>query len=171
MAFDLKHFLSDPLPDFAFEVSDAGLAWAKPGGGVPAFAPLEEGVLSASPLRDNVLKADVLTAAVERIVGASANRKRRRVVLVLPDFCARVAVLDFDAFPSDAAEQLSLVRFRMKKSVPFDVEDSAISYYAQQGPDKRVSVVVVVAGLEIVARYEARRRWPSSRWTSTPESV
>ena len=55
-------------------------------------------------------------------------------MLVLPDYCARVAVLDFDAFPSNPAEQLSLVRFRMKKSVPFDVEDSAISYYAQQGP-------------------------------------
>ncbi len=156
MAFDLKHLLSDPQPDFAFEVSDAGLAWVRPGtAAVPAFVPLPEGVLSVSPLRDNVLKADVFAAAVERTVGASSGRKRRRVVLVLPDYCARVAVLDFDAFPSDPAEQLSLVRFRMKKSVPFDVEDSAISYYAQPGSDKRVSVVVVVAALEILARYEA----------------
>jgi type IV pilus assembly protein PilM len=156
MAFDFKSLISDPHPDLAFEVSEAGLAWAKPGAAAaPNFTPLEEGVLSVSPLRDNILKADVFAAAVSRIAGASAGRKRRRAVLVLPDFCARVAVLDFDAFPSDAAEQLSLVRFRMKKSVPFDVEDSAISYHAQTGPDKRVSVVVVAATLEIIARYEA----------------
>jgi type IV pilus assembly protein PilM len=156
MAFDLKSLISDPHPDLAFEVSEAGLAWAKPGAAAaPNFTPLDEGVLSVSPLRDNILKADAFAAAVGRIAGASTGRKRRRAVLVLPDFCARVAVLDFDAFPSDAAEQLSLVRFRMKKSVPFDVEDSAISYHAQTGPDKRVSVVVVAAALEIIARYEA----------------
>ena len=32
------------------------------------------------------------------------------------------AVLAFDQFPTDPREQASLVRFRMKKSVPFDVE-------------------------------------------------
>ena len=157
MAFNLKSLISDPHPDFAFEVSEAGLAWAKPGtAAMPDFTPLEEGVLSVSPLRDNIVKADAFAAAVRQVAGASAgSRKRRRAVLVLPDFCARVAVLDFDAFPSEAAEQLSLVRFRMKKSVPFDVEDSAIAYHAQTGADKRVSVVVVAAALEIVARYEA----------------
>jgi len=156
MAFDLRHLLTDPLPDFAFEVSEAGLAWAKPGSsGAPSFMPLEEGVLSVSPMRENVQRADAFAAAVGRVIGSSAGRKRRKAVVILPDFCARVAVLDFDAFPSDAAEQLSLVRFRMKKSVPFDVEDSSVAYHAQPGLDKRVSVVVVVAALEILARYEA----------------
>jgi len=44
----------------------------------------------------------------------------------LPRCCCRtraraVSVLDFDAFPETPAEQLSLVRFRVKKTIPFDI--------------------------------------------------
>ncbi len=83
--------------------------------------------------------------------------KRRGTVLILPDYCARVSVLEFDNFPPDPKEQLSLVRFRMKRSVPFDVESAAISYHSQTAKtgSKAIDVVVVVAALEIVARYEA----------------
>jgi hypothetical protein len=35
-----------------------------------------------------------------------------RAAVILPDYCARVAVLDFDAFPDDPEEQQALVRFR-----------------------------------------------------------
>ncbi len=31
--------------------------------------------------------------------------------LILPDYAARVSVLDFDAFPTSPEEQLSLIRF------------------------------------------------------------
>ncbi len=60
-----------------------------------------------------------------------AARKGKDVALILPDFCARIAVLDFDGFPADAKEQAALVRFRLKRSVPFDVETAALSYFAQ----------------------------------------
>ncbi len=53
-------------------------------------------------------------------------------------------------------EQMSLVRFRMKRSVPFDVESAAISFHPQQTSKKKgAEVVVVAAALEIMARYEA----------------
>jgi type IV pilus assembly protein PilM len=43
----------------------------------------------------------------------------------------------------------------LKRSVPFDVEAAALSYWPQSAHHKRVEVVVVVAPLEIVTRYEA----------------
>ena len=44
----------------------------------------------------------------------------------------------------------------MKKSVPFDVESAAVSYFPQSSKaGGAVDVIVVVAALEIVARYEA----------------
>ena len=150
----LTYLLQDPPPDYVFEISEAGLAWTKPGGNV-AFQPLEPGVLSVSPLADNVQKPDALAAAIRGVVGG-AGRKGRAVV-ILPDFSARVAVLSFDQFPADPKEQLSLVRFRMKKTVPFDVESAAVGYHSQaaKGPTE---VVVVAAALEIVSRYEAAFR-------------
>jgi type IV pilus assembly protein PilM len=150
----LAHLLQDPPPDFVFEISEAGIAWARPGS-APAFHPLEPGVLQVSPLTDNVLRPEALADAVRHIAGQSV--RKRRAVVILPDYAARIAVLGFDQFPADPKEQASLVRFRMKKSVPFDVETAAVSYYAQaaKGPS---DVVVAVAALEIVARYEAAFR-------------
>lgn len=148
--------LSDPGPEHIFELSDAGIAHAIPSASQIDFHPLEPGIIAASPLTDNVLRPDALTAALRRIVG-SAGRKRSRAVLILPDYSARVAILEFDSFPSDPREQLTLLRFRMKKSVPFDVESAALSFHAQptRGADKKIAVVVVAASLEIVGRYEA----------------
>jgi type IV pilus assembly protein PilM len=108
----------------------------------------------ASPMRENILDADDFSAAI-RSLAALLPRKRRDVALILPDYSTRIAVLDFDSFPSGAEEQLSLLRFRMKRAVPFDVESAAISYFAQPAANKRVEVVAAVAPLEIVARYEA----------------
>jgi type IV pilus assembly protein PilM len=140
----------------AFELSEAGIATARVGAKPElGFKPLEPGVLSVSPLRDNVLLPEQLAAAVRSLAPSNGSRRRRDVALILPDYCARVAVLDFDNFPSDTKEQLSLVRFRMKKSVPFDVDSAAVSYWPQPAGAKKYDVVVAVAPHEIVARYEA----------------
>ena len=85
-------------------------------------------------MTDNVLKADALggqSAGSRGSHRAAANAGG--AVLILPDFCARVAVLEFDSFPTDPKEQLSLVRFRMKRSVPFDVESAAVSFHPTDG--------------------------------------
>ena len=52
--------------------------------------------------------------AVRALAAAGAPRKRNDVALILPDYCTRIAVLDFDSFPSDAKEQLALIRFRLE---------------------------------------------------------
>jgi type IV pilus assembly protein PilM len=153
----ILNLVQDAPPEYVFEMSEAGIAWSRTAAPQPSFVPLEPDTVTVSPLADNVHRADALADKVRSIVAGDA-KKRRRAVLILPDFCARVAVLDFDSFPADPKEQMSLVRFRMKKSVPFDVESAAVSYHAQaavKAASKAVNVVVVVAALEIVARYEA----------------
>lgn len=152
----LKSILRDPPPAMAFEISEAGIAAARIGSRAELeFRALTPGVLSVSPLKENVVDPDEFSAAVRDLLRAQANRKRRDVALILPDFCTRIAVLDFDDFPSDPKEQLSLIRFRLKRSVPFDVEAAAVGYWAQHNDSKKCDVVAVVTPLEIVSRYEA----------------
>jgi type IV pilus assembly protein PilM len=147
---------SDPPPVMAFELSEAGVASARIGPKTErGFHPLRPGTVAVSPLRDNVTDADDLARAVRESAPPNSKSKRRDVAVIIPDYCTRIAVLDFDDFPSDAKEQLSLVRFRMKKAVPYDVESAAVSYWPQSLGDKKYEVVVVVAPFEIVARYEA----------------
>ena len=156
----LAELVTDPPPAYLFELSEAGIAYAVLENGAPAagvqFQPFETGVLSVSPLHDNVQQPEILAAQVAGLIRANGGRKRRRAALMLPDYAARVAVLDFDAFPTDPADQLSLVRFRVKKSIPFDIESAAVSYHVQPGRGRaKIDVVVAVVAREIVTRYEA----------------
>ena len=154
----LTSLWKDPPPSVAFELSEAGVAMARTGREPDFdFRPLEPGVISVSPLRDNILEPEKLASAIRGMAPTNGGRKRRDAALILPDACVRVSVLDFDNFPSDPKEQLALVRFRMKKSVPYDVESAVLSYRAQSAGSngKRFDVVVALAPFEIIARYEA----------------
>jgi len=153
----LKSVLQEPPPAMAFEISEAGIAAARIGNRAEMdFHPLKPGTLSISPLKENVLDPDEFTMAIRAMANAQSSRKKKDVALILPDYCTRMAVVDFDSFPSDPKEQSSLVRFRIKRSVPFDVDSAALSFWPQPiDGGKRVDVVVVVAPLEIVARYES----------------
>jgi type IV pilus assembly protein PilM len=154
----LQRLFTDPPPEYAFEISAEGIAWARTSDpSAVAFAPLEPGVLAVTPLRDNVLRPDDFARAINRLSPPNGNRKARRCALILPDYCARIAVLDFDTLPSDPREQLSLVRFRIKKSLPFDADSAVVSYSPQprHGESRKLDIVVAAVALEVAARYEA----------------
>src|SRR5260370_16243071 len=132
----LANLLKDPPPKHAFELSEAGLAFARVN--EPAqvsFTPFEAGVLLVSPVHDNIHQPQAVQEHVFAIAGPNGHRKRR-AALILPDYCARITVLDFDNFPADPEQQLALLRFRMKKSGPFDAASAVARYVAQpRGPD------------------------------------
>ena len=156
----LSSMFKDPPPAYAFEVSEAGVACAPCArAGEVRFHEFEPGIISVSPSRDNVQRPEILAAHVSALFPAGGAKKRRSAALVLPDHSARVQVLDFDSFPSHADDQRALIRFRVKKSVPFDVDSAAVSYHVQPGGEKgKIDVVAAVMSLEIVARYEAAFR-------------
>ena len=113
-------FVKDPPPSHFFELSEAGIAFSREGHS--GFQPFEPGTLQASPTADNLLRADAAASLLERIAPANGNKKRRPAAVILPDYSARVSVLDFDTLPSAPQERLALVRFRVKKTIPFDIE-------------------------------------------------
>jgi len=152
----ITHLVKDPPPEHIFELSEAGIAYSLHG--KTGFQAFEPGVLAVSPLADNLLQPKAVTSALARIAPPNGN-KRRPATLILPDYAARVSLLDFDSFPSSPEEQLPLVRFRVKKTIPFDIDSAAVSYWAQPASTKagvkKVEVVAVTVAMEILARYEA----------------
>jgi type IV pilus assembly protein PilM len=156
-----RRLVEDPPPAYAFEVSQAGISFAHQGKTLEiGFHPLDQDVLLISPLRDNVARPDMLFQLVQSLAPTNGKSRRRTAALILPDYSARVAVLDFEAFPSNAEEQLPLIRHRVKKSIPFDLDSARVSYSVQTSGagGKKYQIVVAVAALEIVARYEAAFR-------------
>ena len=151
------NLFQDPPPTHIFELSENGLAFAavaEPG--QAGFTPFDTGTLLVSPVHDNIQQPGLVQ---ERIRASIPPNGKRRAALILPDYCARVAVLDFDAFPDSHEERLALLRFRMKKSVPFDVDSAVVSYAIQprrrEPGDTKLEVLVAIIAAEIVARYEA----------------
>ena len=127
-----------------------------------SFQAFDEGTLVASPMEDNLLRADAVAAAIARVSAtgtsskAAPSEKRKPAAVILPDYAARVTVLDFDSFPSSLEEQNSLVRFRVKKTIPFDIDSAAVSHHVQpHHASKKVDVVAVTVAIEVIARYEA----------------
>lgn len=156
----LKSLVDDPPPAFVFEVSEAGVAMAKPGKMGPDlnFRPFPVPVLQASPVKENVLNAELLGSHVASLVplaGGGQSRRRRQAALILPDYCTRIALLDFESFPKDPVEQSALVRFRMKKTLPFDMDAAAVSFQVRKGAGKGTEVLAAASAAEILSRYEA----------------
>ncbi len=150
----ITRLVKDPPPSHLFELSEAGLAYAQ--GTTTGFQAFEPGTLVASPVEDNLLRGDAILSAIQRVAPAGSAKKRRGAAVILPDYAARVTVLDFDAFPTAAEEQAPLVRFRVKKTIPFDIDSAAVSFFPQTvAGQKKVEVIAVTVALEVIARYEA----------------
>jgi type IV pilus assembly protein PilM len=93
---------------------------------------------------------------VREVTGDPRPGRRRTAALILPDHSCRTAVLDFDSFPANADEQRALLKFRMRKSVPFDIESASLAYHMNpRGDGKKMDVVVSVMAQDNLQRYEA----------------
>lgn len=155
----IKRLVVDPPPEYVFEISPSGITWAATSHPLSfGFEPLAPGVLEVSPLKTNVADPVAFAKAVDRLVPENGSKKAkpRRAALLLPDFAARISVLDFDTFPSEAEEQVALARFRAKKAVPFDIDEAVVACHAQPRPGaKRVDVTTVVVSMDVASHYEA----------------
>lgn len=100
----------------------------------------------------NLRQRDAVKEAVQEALH-SVGARSHDVIAVVPDAAVRVVLLEFDTLPSDSEEAASVVRFRMKKSLPFDVDKARVSYHAQKSTDG-VRVVAAVALANVVEEYE-----------------
>ena len=117
-------------------------------------AKLAEGELTPGLRAGNVAGRTAVVAALRKALEAVAL-KTREVTLVVPDASVRVLLLDFDALPSKLAEALPVVRFRLKKLLPFDADDAAVSYQVMSVSRGMVRVVAVAMPSEVLAEYES----------------
>lgn len=97
-----------------------------------------------------------LSQVIQDTLGGVADGSKD-VIAVLPDAAVRVALLDFETLPPDKEEAVSVVRFRLKKSLPFDVEKAKVSYHAQPS-GQGLKVVAAVALSSVIEDYEGAFR-------------
>ena len=113
---------------------------------------IAQGALVPRLAETNVANGDAVRQAVTEALTTVASRSRD-VIAILPDGSARVYLLDFDSFPEKHQEADGVVRFRLNKVVPFEVEDAAVSFQSFR-TDGRVRVVAAVVLKSVLAEYE-----------------
>ena len=148
---------SGARPPAAIELTSEGvLAAALPGrheDPVYAFEPLRPGVLVPGISEMNMSSPEAVSLAIRNAL-ASVSPKTRAVTIVIPDTAVRVFVLDFDTLPARAAEAIPVLRFRLRKMVPFDVEHAGLSYQILSESKTEVRVLVAVLPSNILDEYE-----------------
>jgi type IV pilus assembly protein PilM len=117
---------------------------------------LNTGVISPSLSGTNILDGEALRAAISGALGAVTG-KSRDVIAVVPDAAIRVLLLDFDSLPAKTREIDAVIRFRLKKSLPFDPEQAAVSYTIKRD-NGTVRAVTAVSPRAVIEEYESAFR-------------
>ncbi len=146
-----------PRPATVCEISHnyvAGAHWGRTGQfEALAIEPLPPGSLNPTAVETNMVRPAEVRDAVARVF-AKLHVRGHDVALLVPDPVIRVFVLHFDVFPRSPSEAIPLLRWRLKKSVPFEAEETLISFMRQAPREEGVDIVTGLARLRIIREYE-----------------
>ena len=146
-----------PHPSLVVEIAAEHVAaarWGKVRGNLESFAvePLPFGAVVPSPVEPNIAQPDEVRSALRKVF--SRVSATPGLALLIPDPVVRVFILPFENLPRRSDEAMPLLRWRLKKSVPFDVDETVVSWMRQSGREGGLEVVTAVARQRIVREYE-----------------
>jgi type IV pilus assembly protein PilM len=147
-----------PHPSLVVEIAGGHVAaarWGKRRGHLEGVAveSLPLGAVMPSTVETNITQPDAVRSALRRVFTRIPDRGAP-IALLVPDLAVRVFILPFDNLPRRAEDALPLLRWRLKKSVPFDVDETVVSWNRQDGREGNLEVVIAVARQQIVREYE-----------------
>jgi len=158
----LRQLFRAPRPHWAVEftprhviVAGVDSARKRVAGSIAKALPSDAlvGSLSERNIADSDAVFDVTKSALRE-----AGARGFEISVVLPDESSRIAFLTVDSLTGGAQERETFVRWKLKKSVPFDVDAAQIAYQVlgpHVGDDaKGVDIVVALSPKSIVHEYE-----------------
>jgi type IV pilus assembly protein PilM len=145
---NLARWLTEPEhPSVVLEVRPRTLGIASLNGGSrlgsAASLELPEGTLRLSLTEPNIQDRDAFRRVLAMALERTGLKGRKSVGLVLPDPVARVVLLPASELSLPGTSFGDLLRFRLKKTVPFDVQEAQVA--ALPGGESRLTVVGAVA--------------------------
>jgi type IV pilus assembly protein PilM len=118
-----------------------------------ASEPLPAGALTASLTAQNVADRRAVAAALQSVIGRLGTRPRR-VALLVPDLTARVSLVRFDKVPARSSDLEQLVRWQVRKSAPFPVEESVLTFAPGARTADGAEFIAVLARRAVMRDYE-----------------
>jgi len=154
-------WLASPPPDAALELapdSVSGAVVSARGSDATvqsfAFEPLPAGALVPSLTGQNLMDRAAVVAAIKAVIDRIGRPKK--VALVVPDLVTRVSLVRFDQLPASREDLDQLIRWQVKKSAPFPIEEASLTWTpGSQAIDGGHEFVVAVARQDVIREYES----------------
>jgi Tfp pilus assembly PilM family ATPase len=161
MSLTLPRWLGNPPPSAAVEISARRVTVAviaQHGGtrvlsgyGGEALPPgAVEPALNAPNIHDAGALASVIGSALDKLPA-----RPKRIALVLPDSVGKLSLLRFEKIPEKMQDLDQLIRWQVRKSAPFKIEDAQVAWVPGTAlPGGGREYVVTVARRDIIEGYE-----------------
>lgn len=114
---------------------------------------MPDGVVGSSIFRPNLGPSEEMGKKMRELFEASGTRPGR-VSLVLPDNLAKISLLSLPERPASHRHLSDLVRFKLRRAVPFRLEDAVITHQVLPGEGRGVTVLVALMLRSVVEQYE-----------------
>ena len=160
MPVTLQRWLAPEPPSVAIEVAADRVTVvevAASGRQLTAYAgeALPAGAVVPALTGPNIPAPDQVRDVLRRVLERAGLTSVRRAALVVPDSVARVSMLTFDQVPARAQDLDNLVRWQLRKSAPFPLEDAVVSHFPTGVDAGRAIIAAVVVRHDVVSQYEA----------------
>jgi type IV pilus assembly protein PilM len=157
----LLDLLQPVPPDVAIEIDSAHvaaarLAWRGSASSVSGHVlePLPPGVVVPALAAENITDVPAVGRAISQALARLGGRVSR-AALVIPDTAAKVSLIRFDTVPAKTADLVELVRWQVRKSAPFPLDQAVISFTPGIAPaEGGREFVVTTARTDVIAQYE-----------------
>ena len=155
----IQSFFAPPLPALACEISDRHLALVRLNTRDAreiaqfALAALPEGLVQPS-LTTPILASPADFEGILKSTLGKAEIKSNRLSLALPDAVFRVSIQSFDTFSGNENEKTDLLKWKLKKTLPFNIEEGRLAYWASKGADGKVVVLSACAYAPVLDQVE-----------------
>ncbi len=120
-----------------------------------ASEPLPSGAVVPSLAGQNVQARDEVIAAMRRALEKAGLRSVRRAALVIPDSAAHVSFVDLEAVPARAADLDRVLRWQLRKALPFPVDQARMSHMVAHAEAGRTTLAATLAKFDVLAEYES----------------
>jgi Tfp pilus assembly PilM family ATPase len=154
-------FFQPLTPDVAIEieathVAAARMAWRRGTASIVGHAveALPPGAVAPSLASTNIADLPTVSQSITRALTRLGGRTAR-AALVIPDTAAKVSLLRFEAVPANPADLAELIRWQVRKTAPFPIDQAVVSYTPGIKPaEGGQEFIVTVARHDLIAQYE-----------------
>ena len=143
------------------EINPSGVSFALLGGSTAAprlervsYAPLAPGCLRISLREANILDPQSFSGAVRNAYNLLLH-SGTRLSVTLPDTVGRILMLDVEGRFKSRAEGLDIIRWKLKKNLPFDIADTHLDYQqlsVRENGD--MALMVALVSRAVISQYE-----------------